>query len=66
MAEGTVRPRQMLLTVPETAELLGVSGWLVWKLVWSGELPSTRVGRLVRLYLSDVGAYLERNRRRVE
>lgn len=66
MAEGAVRPRQMLLDVPETAELLGVSEWLVWKLVWSGELPSTKVGRLVRLYLSDVERYLEKNRRRVE
>jgi excisionase family DNA binding protein len=66
MAEGTVRPRQMLLTVPETAELLGVSEWLIWRLVWNGQLPSTRVGRLVRLYLTEVERYLEKNRRRVE
>jgi excisionase family DNA binding protein len=66
MAEQAARPRQMLLTVPEAAELLGVSEWLIWKLVWNGQLPSTRVGRLVRLYLREVEAYLERNRRRVE
>jgi len=56
----------MLLTVPEAAELLGVSEWLVWKLVWNGQLPSTRVGRLVRLYLSEIERYLEKNRRVVQ
>ena len=66
MAEQAVRPRQMLLTVPEAAELLGVSEWLVWKLVWNGQLPSTRVGRLVRLYLSEIERYLEKNRRVVQ
>ena len=66
MAEQAVRARQMLLSGPETAELLRVRPGLVWKLVWSGELPSTRVGRFVRVYFSEVERYLERNRRRVE
>jgi excisionase family DNA binding protein len=66
MADHGIGTGKMLLTVPETAEMLGVSEWLVWKLVWSCELKSTRVGRLVRLYLRDVQAYLEGNRRRVD
>ena len=61
-----VQAGRMLLSVPETADLLGVGQWLVWRLVHSGELPSTRVGRFVRVYLRDVTAYLERNRQRVE
>ncbi len=66
MAEGAVMTRQMLLNVPEAAELLRVSSGLVWQLIWRGELPSTRVGRFVRVYFTDVERYLEKNRRRVE
>jgi excisionase family DNA binding protein len=66
MAEGAVKARQMLLKVPEAAELLRVSSGLVWRLIWRGELPSTRVGRFVRVYFTDVERYLEKNRRRVE
>ncbi len=66
MAEQAVKARQMLLKVPEAAELLRVSSGLVWKLVWAGELPSTRVGRFVRVYFTDVERYLDRNRRRPE
>ncbi len=66
MAEGTVRPRQLVLTVKETAGLLKVSDWKIWDLIWKGELPSTKVGRLTRLFLTDVEAYLDKNRRRAE
>ena len=55
-----------LLKVGEVAEILGTKLWVVWKLIWNGDLPSCRVGRFVRVRPSDVDAYLERNRRRVE
>lgn len=38
--------RKALLTVEETAELLGVSRWVVYRSVQAGELPSIRLGRI--------------------
>ena len=48
-----------LLDVPQVAQMLGVSQWLCWQLVWTGELRSTKVGRLVRIRPADVTRYLE-------
>lgn len=59
MAEQASETRRMVLSVPETAELLGVRPGLVWQLVWTGELRSTRVGRFVRIRLTDVNRYLD-------
>ena len=39
--------RRLTLTVPETAELLGVSRAFAYTLVARGELPSLRLGRRV-------------------
>ena len=46
------------LTVNEVATRLRVSNMTVYRLVSSGELPSVRVGRLVRLRTDDVETYL--------
>jgi excisionase family DNA binding protein len=48
-----------LLDVPQVAQMLGVSQWLCWQLVWTGELRSVRVGRFVRIRPADVDSYLE-------
>lgn len=40
---------RMLLTVEETAKTLGIGRTLAWKLVQQGDLPSIRLGRLVRV-----------------
>ena len=39
----------LLLTVPQAAELLGVSGDLVYDMVHRRELPAIRLGRLIRI-----------------
>jgi excisionase family DNA binding protein len=38
-----------LLTVPEACRLMRISRGKGWTMVWSGELPSIRIGRSVRI-----------------
>lgn len=40
---------RLLLTVEEVAHRLGIGRSLAWRMVRSGELPSVRLGRLVRI-----------------
>ncbi len=40
---------RLLFTVPETAELLGISENHTWNLVHRGELPSIKLGHLRRV-----------------
>ena len=49
-----------LLRVREVAELMRVSQMTVYRLIRSGELVSTRVGRSYRIWEHDVSAYLRR------
>lgn len=42
------------LTVPEAARLLRVGESLCWKLVRDGDIPSRKIGRLVRVPRSAV------------
>ncbi len=51
-----------LLTVPQVQELLKVGRTFAYSLVRSGELPSYRVGRLIRVRRRDVELWLESNR----
>jgi excisionase family DNA binding protein len=46
------------LKIAEVAELMRVSRMTVYRLVWSGELASERVGRLLHVPESAVHAYL--------
>jgi excisionase family DNA binding protein len=57
MAE-TVNER-LLLTVEEAARRLGIGRSLAWRLVRSGELPSVRLGRLVRVPERKLQAWLD-------
>lgn len=50
-----------LLTVAETAALMGVTKMTVYKLVHSKVLPAIRVGRSFRVPEVSVLAYLEEN-----
>lgn len=52
------------LTVAEVETRLGVSHWMVYQLIRSGELPSVRMGRLRRVLAEDLDAYLRRQRDR--
>ena len=56
---GTVNER-LLLTVEEAARRLGIGRTLAWRLVRSGDLPSIRLGRLVRVPQSALQVWLDR------
>ena len=47
-----------LLTIPETADYLGIGKTLAWQLVARGVLPSVRLGRLVRVPRTRLEAWL--------
>ncbi|MBW3668163.1 MAG: helix-turn-helix domain-containing protein [Actinobacteria bacterium] len=49
-----------LLRVQEVAEAMRVSNMTVYRLIQSGELVATRVGRSYRIRERDVDAYLAR------
>ncbi len=51
---------RLLLTVEEAARRLGIGRSLAWRLVRSGELPSVRLGRLVRGPERNLQAWLDR------
>lgn len=46
------------VTVAEVAAQLRVSNMTVYRLIQSGQLPSTRVGRSYRIREEDVARYL--------
>lgn len=50
------------LTVAETAELLGISRWLVQQAVQQGALPSVRLGRRILIPKARLQAWLEGER----
>lgn len=64
MAEAT--NERLLLTVEEAAHRLGIGRSLAWRLVRSGELPSVRLGRLVRVPERTLQVWLDRRCRGVE
>ncbi len=51
---------QSLLTVPQVAQLLQLSSRSLWKVVKRGDLPTVRLGRLVRIDPQDLADYLQR------
>ena len=53
---STERPT---LSVAETAELLGISRWLVQQAVHDGSLPSLRVGRRILIPRVRLQAWLD-------
>ncbi len=64
----TIKPPSRLprlLSIPHVAEHLGVCTKTVRRLIQSGELLATRVGRAIRVTETDLGAYLARGRSHV-
>ena len=53
------KPESRLLSVVEAAAYLGVSAWHVRRLVWGGDLPAVRMGRLVRLDRADLDKFID-------
>ncbi len=53
---------QLLLTIPEAAERLGLSRSQVYIIMRRGELPSVRIGRSRRVAARDLERFVERLR----
>ncbi len=60
--QGAAPHSRPLLDVRGAAEFLGVSAWTVRTLIWRGDLVHVRVGRLVRVTVEDLEAFVEQNR----
>jgi excisionase family DNA binding protein len=54
-------PRRTLLTVPEVAAMLGCGRTLVYDLIGARELPVVKVGRLTRVPVAAVDAFVSRH-----
>ncbi len=48
-----------LLTIKEAADLLGISSSKAYRMTWTGELYSQRIGRAVRIPESTVKQFTE-------
>lgn len=56
---GIAVPDPELLTLNQVAERLQVSRWIVYQLIWSGDLPSVHLGRCHRIRTRDFDKYVE-------
>jgi excisionase family DNA binding protein len=57
MAEGP--PEPVWLGTQEAARQLGITARTLYRLIDEGEIPAYKLGRVLRLRLSDVEAFLE-------
>lgn len=55
----TDRPRKLAVTYQEAAAMLGVSESLIRRLVYQRTLPAIRIGRAVRIKLSDLERWVD-------
>jgi excisionase family DNA binding protein len=54
--------QQMLLTIPQAAQRLGVGRTTVYELTNAGELEVVHIGRCARIPIASVDAFVERIR----
>ena len=52
-----------LYSVKEAGRYLGISGWAVRHLIWSGKLPEVRQGRRVLVDIHDMNRFIENHKR---
>jgi excisionase family DNA binding protein len=52
-----------LLRPPQVAQYLGCSRAKAYSLIAQGDIPSVRIGRLVRVTRDDLDQFVERQRR---
>lgn len=62
--KGTYRGKKVIenpltLTVEQAADEIGISPHLAWRLVRAGELPSIRLGKLVRISRATLVAFVD-------
>jgi excisionase family DNA binding protein len=55
---------RLLLSIPEAAEMLGISPWTIRKLIRRAALPCVRIGRRVLVEVGEVANFVQRNRGR--
>ena len=53
--------RLSLLKVAEVAQILNISKSLIYRLIQSGDLPSIRLGRSVRVRPADLEQFIQNN-----
>ena len=54
-----VPPQRLLLRIPEVAETLGIGRSKIYEIIASGELPTVRVGRAVRISVTTLQKWVE-------
>jgi excisionase family DNA binding protein len=54
-----------LLTIPKAAEYLGLTKWAMRERVWAGQIPYVQFpgGRKIYIDVSDLEAFIEKNKR---
>jgi hypothetical protein len=52
--------QKRLLTINETVSQFGGSPWMWRSLVWSRQIPETRIGRLLFLDRSEIEGFISR------
>ena len=55
--EGT--PQRLLLRIPEVAETLGIGRTKIYEMIATGELPTIRIGRAVRISVATLQKWAE-------
>lgn len=61
VAEGaSSAPGRLLVTVEEAAEMLAIGRTKAYEMVRSGELPTMRIGRVVRIPLEALREWIQR------
>ena len=58
-----MQTQERMYKVEDVQRRLGVGRATAYKLISSGEIPSYRVGRVLRVKPEDVDSFLARNRR---
>lgn len=61
-AESLVKPITPLVDAKEAARILAIGARKLWELTASHEIPSVRIGRAVRYELSDLEAFIQKNK----
>ncbi len=54
-----IAPHRLLLRIPEVAETLGIGRTKIYEMIATGELPTVRVGRAVRISVSTLQKWVE-------
>lgn len=54
-------PQRLLLRIPEVAETLGIGRTKIYEMIATGELPTVRFGRAIRISVSTLQRWVEEN-----